>query len=280
MSNLIEVPVFADVVNAKLNRALKIVTLSTDYTGEVGDITAMGTEVHFPKLNRVANMAKVTTNGTELTAGTVSLSDAVAPIVMYAGDAVVYDRDIAAVKGSLIDRLAEQFADECAVVMDDSLMATIRTEVTKKSALAGATAVTETELYNAYALFGDAVNVSDFAGIAISSHMLPSFYAMPSFTSADKTMVMQGNGIVNNNIIGYWLGIPVILDNAAYNTATSEAQVIFVKRGALGHVMQKQPTIEAERQATYLRTAIVASEMFATKVMDTTGIVICTKTIA
>ena len=280
MSNLIEVPVFADVVNQKLNRALKIVTLSTDYTTEVGDITLMGTEAHFPKLNRVVNMAKVTTNGTELTAGTVSLADTVAPIAMYAGDAVIYDRDVAAVKGSLIDRMAEQFADECAVVMDDALTATIRSEATKKSALESATAVTETELYNAYALFGDSVNVSDFAGIAISSHLLPSFYAMPSFVDATKTVTMAGNGIVQDNVIGYWLGIPVILDNSLYNTTTKEAQVVFVKKGALGHIMQKQPTIEPERQATFLRTAIVASEMFATKVMDTDGIVLCSKTIA
>lgn len=53
-----------------------------------------------------------------------------------------------------------------------------------------------------------------------------------------------------------------------------------IKKGALGYVMQQEPTLEVEREGKLLANDIIASDMLATKVMDTDGIVIIRKTIA
>lgn len=279
MSNLIEVPVFADATNEKLNKALKLASLAYDATSEVGDITVMGTEVHFPIFSRVASVGEVT-KGTELTASEVNLTDNVAKIKQCGGSVNVYDKDAKQVKGAMLDNMAQQMADAMAIDIDNGLVKTLDTEVVKKSALASATGVTEDEMFNAYALFSDSVNVTDFAGIAIPSHLLPSFLKMDSFVSTEKTFANDRNGIINQNVVGKWLGINVVLTNSCYDLTAKEAKIYFVKNGALGYVMQEQPTIEVERQATFLRNVIVGSDMYATKVLNKEGIVVARKTIA
>lgn len=279
MANLIEVPVFADATNEKLNKTLKLASLAYDATEDVGDITLMGTEVHFPSFKRVASVT-TTEKGKELTASDVDLSDNVAKIKQCGGSVNVYDKDAKQVKGKMLDNMAQQMADAMAIDIDTSLVTTLDAEVTKKSALANAIAVTEDEMFNAYALFGDSVNVTDFAGIAIPSHLLPSFLKMDSFVSTEKTFANDRNGIINQNVVGKWLGINVVLTNSCYDLTAKEAKIYFVKNGALGYVMQEQPTIEVERQATFLRNVIVGSDMYATKVLNKEGIVVARKTIA
>ena len=279
MANLIEVPVFADATNEKLNKTLKLASLAYDATEDVGDITLMGTEVHFPSFKRVASVT-TTEKGKELTASDVDLSDNVAKIKQCGGSVNVYDKDAKQVKGKMLDNMAQQMADAMAIDIDTSLVTTLDAEVTKKSALANAIAVTEDEMFNAYALFGDSVNVTDFSGIAIPSHLLPSFLKMDSFVSKEKTFTANGNGIINDNVVGFWLGIPVVLTNSCYDLTAKESKIYFIKNGALGYVMQEQPTIEVERQATFLRNVIVGSDMYATKVLNKEGIVVARKTIA
>ena len=279
MSNLIEVPVFADCVNEKLGKALKLAGLAYDATKDVADITTMGTIAHFPRFTRVASVGTVT-KGTELKAAEVSLADCTAEIKQAGGSVNVYDKDAKQVKGGMIDNLAQQMADAMAVDIDSSLSASMDSDVTRKSALASATAVTEDEMFSAYALFGDDVNVDTFAGIAIPSHLLPSMLTMESFVSTEKTYATDRNGIVMNNVVGYWMGIPVSLTNSMYDSTAKESKIAFIKKGALAYIMQEQPTIEIERQATFLRNVIVGSDMYATKVIDTDGIVIARKTIA
>jgi N4-gp56 family major capsid protein len=271
--------VFADTVNEKLGKALKIASLAYDATKDVADIQTCGSEVHFPKFDRVASVGKVT-KGTELVAAELSMSDNVATVNQAGGSVNIYDKDAAQIKGNTIDNLSQQLADAMAVDIDSSLVNSLDTESTQKSAIASATAVTETEMFNAMALFGDDQNFDSFSGIAIAPQMLPSFYAMDSFVSAEKTFAHTGNGIIQNNVIGYWMNIPVVLTSSCFDGTAKEAKVYFIKKLALGYIMQKVPTIEIERQASFLRNVIVASDMYATKVLDKSGIVIARKTIA
>ena len=53
-----------------------------------------------------------------------------------------------------------------------------------------------------------------------------------------------------------------------------------IKKGALGYVKQQDVTIELEREAKLFANDIVASDLYATKVLDVDGVVILRKTIA
>lgn len=270
--------VFADATNEKLNKTLKLAQLAYDATADVADITTCGDTVHFPTFDRVASVGEVK-KGVELVGAELSMTDNSATVKQTGGSVYIYDKDAKQIKGNTVDNLAQQLADAMAVDIDTSLVKSLDSDAIKKSALASATAVTESEMFNAYSLFGDQVNVADFAGIAVPSHLLKSFLTMDSFVSAEKTFATDRNGIVADNVIGYWLGIPVVLTNSCYDSTAKEAKIYFIKNRALGYVMQSQPTIEIERQATFLRNAVVASDMYATKVLDKSGIVVARKTI-
>ena len=91
----------------------------------------------------------------------------------------------------------------------------------------------------------------------------------------------NGNGIVKNGCIGYFMGVPVVVsDNGTYDTAKAESKIYFLKKGALAYVLQQSPKIEEQREGLLLATDIIDSQLYATKVLDTTGIVIARKTIA
>lgn len=97
---------------------------------------------------------------------------------------------------------------------------------------------------------------------------------MDAFTSVMKTNATYGNGIVQDGIIGYWNGtIPVyVSDNGTYDDTNHKALLAIVKNDALGVVWQQEPTIEEEREAKLLADDIVASEMYATKLIDAAGV--------
>jgi N4-gp56 family major capsid protein len=271
--------VFADTVNEKLGKALKIAGLAYDATKDVADIQTCGDTVHFPKFDRVASVGTVT-KGTELVAAELSMTDNAATIKQAGGSVNIYDKDAAQIKGNTIDNLAQQLSDALALDVDNSLVASLDSEATQKSALASATAITEAEMFDAYSLFGDDVNIDSFSGIAVPSQLLKSFLLMDSFVSTEKTFATDRNGLIQNNVVGYWMGIPVVLTNSCFDSTAKEVKVYFIKKMALGYVMQKAPTIEIERQASFLRNVIVASDLYATKVLDKSGIVIARKTIA
>ena len=153
-------------------------------------------------------------------------------------------------------------------------------EATKYQACDSANKISELDLLNAYTLFGDNVDYDTFSGIAINSKLLPSFIVMDSFVSVEKTFTNEGNGLIKNGLVGYWLGIPVIVtNNGTYDGSANECKTYFIKKGALGYVKQEDVNVEVEREAKLLCNDIVVSDLYATKVMDTDGIVIIRKTL-
>lgn len=273
--------VFADAVNENINKSFKLAQLATDFTNQVPEITTCGDSVHFPKFDRVASVTEVK-KGTALTPAEVSMSDNKADIKQTGGSIRVYDKDAVQIKGATLDNISQQLADAVVMDVDTALGATMDAEAIKKSGTVGANEVTYDELLSAMALFGDQIDYTSFAGIAINSKLLPSFLKMDAFTSVEKTFNRTNeNGIIMNGIAGYFIGIPVVLtDNATYDSKTAECKSYFIKKNALGYVMQKKPTVELEREAKLLATDIVISDLYATKVVDEEGIVVLRKTIA
>ena len=275
--SLIIPEVFAQCVNEKLHTGFKMAQLAYDATADVADITTCGNKVAFPTFDRTVTVGTV--NGT-LVPAEVSMTNNEADVKQIAGAAKIKDKDAKQIKGAVMDNMAQQLADAMIMNLDAALATTIVTEATHKVALASATAVTYNEMLEVLATFGDNVDYDSFAGIAIHSSFLPSFLGMDAFTSRERTIVKEGNGLVSNSVIGYFMGIPVIMSNTAcYDGTAKEANLYAIKKGALGYVMQQTPSIELQRPSLLLATDIIASDMYATKVLDKEGIVIAKKTI-
>lgn len=270
MANIIVPQVFADVVNKRLDVKLRAAKLATDYTDMVEDITTCGDTVHFPMIKRITD-AGVVTKGTALVPDEVDMEDAVAEIKQVAKAVRIYRKDNTQVKDELKNKLAIQVADSLAKAVDADLVAQILTATYVDDSL---TTLTATDIDGAFDVFGDDVDNDTFAGILINSKLRKSFMGMDAFTSIMKTNAALGNGVVVDGVIGYWNGtIPVyVSDNGTYDTTNSKSLLAVVKKDALGVVWQQEPTIEEEREAKLLADDIVASEMYATKLIDAAGV--------
>lgn len=272
--------VFADAVNAKLQHSIRIGSIAFDATSLAPDVLVAGDTVHFPTFDRVAEMNTIT-KGTAITPEVLSMTDNEATIKQVGGAVRVYDSERAQIKGAVYDNMVQQVSDAIRSKIDADLVTAMDTDAVKKSATASGTAITSDELMAGMALFGDDIDTASFAGIVINSRLFPSLIAMPEFTSTEKTYASMGNGFVKNGLCGYWLGIPVIVcDNNTYDSTTSECKTYFVKTDAVGYIYQQNIKIEEEREAKLLATDIVASSLYATKVIDKDGVVILRKTIA
>ncbi len=261
--------VFADAVNAALGVKLRVGNLATDFTNLVDDITTYGDEVHFPVIDRI-NDAAVVTPGTPIEPDDVSMTDSTAEIKQVGKSVRIYDKYSVQVKGELKDRLAEQLGDTMAKAVDADLVSAIREDAVYTDDTL--TKLTQADVDAAFDVFGDDVDNDTFAGILINSRLRKAFMAMDAFTDARKTYAANGNGIVANGIIGYWNGtIPVYVSN---NGTYKDGKALFaiVKKDALGVVWQKVPAVEEEREAKLLATDLVASEMYATKLLHADGV--------
>lgn len=263
--------VFADAVNETLGVKLRVAKVATDYTNMVDDITTCGGEVHFPVIDRITDAA-VVTKGTALVPDEVNMTDSVAEIKQVAKSVRIYDKDSIQVQGELKSKLASQLGESMAKSVDADLINAIRTEAVYKETLASASDFIESAVEAAFDVFGADVDNDTFAGIILSDKLRKDIVHMPGFTKADFTYANAANGIIRDGVIGYWRGtIPVILsDNGT--TKEQKALMAIVKKDALGVVWQKTPSVETEREAKLLADCLIASEMYATKLVRTDGV--------
>lgn len=262
--------VFADAVNAALGVALRAGTLATDYTEYVDAIETYGDTVHFPVIDRISDAVELA-DGDELTPDEVSMTDSSAEIKQVGKAVRVYDKYNIQVKGKLKDELAVQVGEALAKAVDADLVDAIVSEAVYSDT---ATECTADVVNAAFDVFGDDVDNATFAGILINSRLRSSFMSMDAFTDATKTYAANGNGIIENGVIGYWNGnIPVVVsNNGTYDSDASTAVLAIVKKDALGVVWQKVPVTEEEREAKKAATDIVATELYATKLVKTDGV--------
>lgn len=260
--------VFSNAVNAAMDVALRVGRLATDYTDMVDDITTYGGTVHFPTIDRITD-ADVVEKGTALVPDEVSMTDSTAEIKQVAKSVRIYEKDAIQVKGALKDKLAEQLGQGMAKAVDADLVNSIREEAAYKNETANLTAA---EIDAAFDVFGDQVDNDLFAGILINSKLRSTITNMEAFTSANKTYAANGNGIVRDGVIGLWNGtIPVIVSNNG-TYADGKSMLAIIKKDALGVIWQKQASTEEEREAKLLATDLVASELYATKLLHADGV--------
>lgn len=272
--------IFSDAVNEKLGTTLRFGSVAFDATALCPEIVSAGDSVHFPKIQRTATVQTVV-KGTPLTPAVISMKDSAATI-KYIGSAFrIYDSEVAQIKGTVSDKIILQVADAMAKQIDTDLASAIDTDVVYKSTVAGATAITSAELQKGFDNFGDDVDTDSFAAIIINSRLRSAFMGMNEFTSTNLTYQAGGNGLVANGLIGYYFGVPVIVtNNGTWDATANECKTYIVKKDALGYVFQKNVTLEEDRQALLLATDVVASSLYATKLLDDTGVVLCRKTVA
>ena len=271
--------VYADAVNSKLGTALKMKDIATDYTDMVSDILVYGNEVHFPTFNRLSDAEEVT-KGTALVPEEVGMTDSVAKVKMTGKSVRIYDKDKAQIKGAVVDAMASQTAEVMAKKIDSDLISEMVENAIYKTALPGDLSVTAID--SAFDVFGDQVQNSSFSGIIAHGKFRSAIMRMDEFTKIDKSYAVSGNGIVDdNNCIGFWNGtIPVYLSDQMWDATNSEPIMAVVKTGAIGYIMQKETTVEEEREAKLLATDLVASNLYAVKLLDPKGVSILKKTIA
>ena len=271
MANIIIPEVFADAVNASLGVKLRVGKLATDYTNYVDDIRNYGEVVHFPTIDHISDAAVITL-GTALTPEDVSMTDSTAEIKQVGKSVRIYDKHSIQVKGELKSNLAIQLGEAMAKAVDSDLVNAIRNEAVYKEDITKSGDLVESTINNAFNVFGDDIDNDSFAGMVINSRLRSDIIKMPAFVDATKTYAANGNGIIRNGMIGYWCGdIPVyITDNGTYEN--DKALIAIIKKGALGVIWQKVPTIEEEREGKLLATDLIASEMFATKLVHTDGV--------
>lgn len=270
MSNTIISPeVFADAVNSKFSVKLRAANLATDYTDTVGEIMEYGSTVHFPVIDEI-NDAVVVTKGTPIVPNALSMTDAEAEIKQVGISQRLYDKDSVQVKGQLMEKMIEQLAYKMAKAVDTDLVNELKTYAVYTDDI---DALTAAAIEGAFDVFGDDIDNDTFAGILISSKLRKNFMTMDAFIDSTKTNVAVENGIARGGLIGFWNGtIPVyVSDNGTYDSNKDEALLAIVKKDALGVAWQRIPTIEYERESKLYATDIVAGELYAVKLAQTSG---------
>lgn len=274
--------IFADATNAAMDHAIRIGKVAFDATDLVPDITECGDEVHFPTIDRISG-AEVMEKGTDLTPSELSMTDNKATIKQVGKAVRVYDKDATQVKGRVVDLLSEQIGQAMADAVDADLVAEMDKAAAYKTATGEADQITYIEVESGFDNFGDNVATNSFAGIIINSRLRSFFMAMPQFTKVDYTFAKEGNGVVDDEgIVGYWNGIiPVIVcNNNTYDTTKNECKTYIVKKDSLGIIVQKEASVEEERESLKKSTLLSADKLYAVKLLNTKGVAILRKTIA
>ena len=171
-----------------------------------------------------------------------------ATIKMVAAPGIqVHDVDNLVAWGEQVNEGAEQQAISMARKLDTDCIAELLTASTKGK-LAEDGKVTFDEMIEGESLFGDDFNVEDVDAIIIHSIYKASFIKMDGFVNKDLTYVADGAGITRNNVIGSFMGVPVVVTDRMVNGA--KHPIVILKKGALKVFTKEAPFVESERDAS------------------------------
>lgn len=269
--NVIVPDIYASLVREKVAGKVKIAQMAENLGAIVNK--EVGETITFPVWSYIGDAVDIQP-GTDMTAVEMEQTTSQATIKMIAAPGVkVYDYDNVTALGRAIDEGADQQATAVARKLDADLIADALTTPFKKQ-IAKKGEITEDELLDCLALYGDERDTGDFHGIACHSNFAKSFYKMEGFVKTDITHVSAGNGIVRNGVIGSYMGIPVVLSDRLYDTTNTEGFLLFIKKGSLGYMPKENPHVETERVAKNRSTTVYTSQIYATKLTDEAGIVL------
>lgn len=197
-----------------------------------------------------------------------------ATIKMVAAPAVsVNDFDSAVELGDALDEASKQQGISMSRKLDmDCIKVALTTPLKYKLADKGK--ITFEEMNGILGLYGDDANISDFHFIAVHSAFVPSFLAIDGFVDATKTFNREGNGIVLNNLLGYFRGIPVVVSDRLFDTSNQEAFILSIKKNSIGIIPKEAPFVEVSRDASTRTNTIYCSDYYAVALTDDTGVVL------
>lgn len=277
MGSLIKPEIYAGIVTEKFKGKAILSNFAMDLgeliSGDVGDT------VSFPMFNQIGS-AKVLNKGDGIEEEELTQKETKATIKMMAAPGVqIYDQDSLTALGNFVENGAMQQGTVLARGLDsdlfkEALTSKLKVKTTNKNVLMS------DDLNRGFAMFGDEQNVEDMACIICHSIVASSFYNMPEFVKADYTFNGKGNGIVHNNCIGHFRGVPVFMSDKDTMGSDGECVTIIVKKNALAKMKKRGINVESERQAKYKRTVLYADFIYAVKLVNTEGVVILKNSIA
>lgn len=282
MSNLVNknviVPdIYAQLVREKIAGKVKVAQFAENL-GSIVD-KEVGETITFPVWKYIGDAEDIAP-GTAMSSVEMEQTNTTATIKMIAAKGVkVYDYDNMTALGRALEEGANQQAEAIARKLDTDLIAEANKTAFKKQ-IAAKNTITEDELLDCLALYGDDRDTADFHAIVAHSNFAKSFYKMNGFVKKDITYVAEGNGIVVNGVIGSYMGIPVVLSDRLYDATNSEGYLLFIKKGSLGYMPKENPFTETERDASKRCTVVYTSQVYATKLTDEAGVVIAKTVVA
>ena len=265
--------VYAGLVTEKVKGQVRVAQLA-DNLGNLMD-KEVGETITFPVWKRIADASDITP-GTAMTSVEMEQTSSTATIKMIAAPGIkVYDYDNMIALGNAIQEGANQQGTSIARKLDIDLIAeAYKTDFRNKTATKDK--ITEDELLAGLALYGDDRDTADFAAIVCHSNFATSFYKMDGFVKRDLSYVADNNAsTVVNGVIGSYMGIPVVLSDRLYDSTNTEGYVLIIKKHSLGYMPKEQPFVEANRDAAKRSTEVFCSQVYAVKLIDEAGIVIC-----
>lgn len=268
--NVIVPEVYAQLVREKITGKTKVAQFLVnlgDLHGKVGETLTM------PKWSYIGD-AKDWDFNTPMDVTQMKQTSTTATIKAIQAPAVkVADYDNEVELGNAIEEASSQQALGVARKYDtDAIACALQSPL--KYQLFNKNAVTQDEMIAMLGLYGDDRDSSDFDAIVIHSTFAPSFYTMDMFTSREKTMTTDGNGIAVNGCIGYFLDIPVVLSDRLYDTTSQEGFILVMKKNAISIIPKENPFAEASRDASLRQTTIYLSQFYAMALTDDTAIVV------
>ncbi len=269
-TNIIVPEVYSALVREKVKGKCKVAQFLVnlgDLHGKVGETLSM------PKYSYIGD-AKDWNINTPMDVTQMKQTETKATIKAIQAPAVkVADYDNEVELGNAIEEAAEQQAIAVGRKYDTDAIACALTSPLKYQ-LATKNAVTQDEMIAILGLYGDDRDSADFDAIVISSLLAPSFYKMDMFTSRERTMTKDGNGIAVNGVIGEFLGIPVVLSDRLYDNTNTEGFILVMKKNAISIIPKENPFAEASRDAGLRQTTIYLSQFYAMALTDDTAVVV------
>ena len=268
-TNVIVPDVYAQLVRDKIAGKVKVAQFLVnlgDLHGKVGETLSM------PKWSYIGD-AKDWNINTPMDVTQMKQTETKATIKAIQAPAVkVADYDNEVELGNAIEEASTQQAIGVARKYDTDAIACALTSPLKYQ-LATKNTVTQAEMISILGLYGDDRDSADFDAIVIHSSFAPSFYAMDMFTSRERTMTKDGNGIAVNGEIGEFLGIPVVLSDRLYDATNQEGFILVMKKNAISIIPKENPFAEVSRDASLRQSIIYLSQFYAMALTDDEAIV-------
>lgn len=273
--NVIIPEVYATLVDEKILGKV-VITQAAEIIGDL--IGQPGETINLPAWIYPGDASDIAV-GTAIPTSKLKQANRQATIKMVAPDGIsVNDYDDAVAFGRALEKAADFQATGIARKVDTDLInAAYATPL--KSALMADGAVTFDEMNAILALYGDDANADDFSFVAIHSAYIPSFLKMDGFVSAEMTFTKNNNGIMTNNLLGYFRGIKVVVSDRLYDTTSQEKFILAIKKKSLAIIPKETVHVELARDASTRTSTIYTSQYYAVGLVDDSGVVLAKKTL-